>query len=78
MDGIELKTVLVGVVRAWEQWHTNLSRVVVTTLSCVDSISNLGVVCVDYFPAVGLAIANVATPTAPGSCVSFTCSCCRM
>ena len=53
VDGIEIKTVLVSVVRAEEQWHTSLSRDVATTLSCVESISNLCVVCVDDFPAVG-------------------------
>ena len=50
----------------WRTVAVNLvSNRRVTALSCVDSISKLGVVCVDDYPAVGRAIVSVAPPTLP-------------
>ena len=65
INGTEVKTVLVGAIRSGERWQTYLTRLAVTTLSCIDSISRLSVVCVDGLETVGRAIASVAVVTVP-------------
>ena len=65
LDGTDVKTVLVMAVRSGEDWKSDLTRLVVTTLSRVDSISCLRVVCVDEYEVVGRALARVAVPTVP-------------
>ena len=62
LDGSDGKTVLVG---AGEEWTSYLMRLAVTTLSLVDSISFLHVVCVDEYEVVYRGIASVAVPTVP-------------
>ena len=65
IDNTEVTTVLLGVIRSGGQWQSDLTRLVVTTLSCVNSVSQLSVVCVDEHLNVGRAIGSVAVPTLP-------------
>ena len=54
-----------GAVRSSEEWKSDLTRLVVTTLPCIESITCLHVVCVDDHEIVGRALASVAVPTLP-------------
>ena len=65
IDNTEVTFVLLGVIRSGGQWQSDLTRLVVTTLSCVNSVSQLSVVCVDEHLNVGRAIGSVAVPTLP-------------
>ena len=65
IEGTEVTTVLLGVIRSGEKWQSNLTRLVATTLSCVNSISQLRVICVDEHINVGRAIGSGAVPTVP-------------
>ena len=65
IDKTEVMTVLLCFIRSDKKWQTDLTRLVVTTLSCLNSISRLGVVCVGEHLKVGRAIGSVAVPTVP-------------
>ena len=65
IDNTEVMTVLIGVIRSVEKWQSDLTRLVATALSCVNSISRSSVVFVDEHLNVGRAIESVAVPTAP-------------
>ena len=65
VDGSECKSVVIGAVPASENWESHLTHVVDATLSCLEVVSGLSIVCVQDRLNVGRAIASAVTPTEP-------------
>ena len=61
MDGTDVRTVVVGAVHVAPGWEKRLLHVVVSLLSCFNSLSGLCVVVVGDHLSVGRALVSVAT-----------------